>query len=243
VRTLGLSEVKPFDPTQRIIEYRLAQTAPLAQMTLRAFVDELSGDSPAPGGGSVSALAGSLAAALAAMVANLSHARKGFEKHQKALEEIAVHGQHIKDELLGAVDADTVAFDALLAAMRLPQTSADEKHAREQAIASATVTAIEVPLGVLERCPEIVQLCLDVAGIGLKASLSDAGVGAQMARAAAVPTVPGTGPSSCTPRPSAPFWEPCVRRPRPLRGEPRGRRPPPPVASPDENDQHEECER
>jgi len=185
VRTLGLSEVKPFNPRERIIEYSLEKNAPLAQLTLRAFVDELSSDSPAPGGGSVSALAGSLAAALAAMVANLSHARKGFEKQQAALERIAVRSQQLKDELLSAVDADTSAFDALLAAMRLPQTNDEEKHARDEALVTATVTAIEVPLAVLCVCPEIVQLCMEVAGIGLKASLSDAGVGAQMARSSA----------------------------------------------------------
>jgi glutamate formiminotransferase/formiminotetrahydrofolate cyclodeaminase len=185
VRTLGLGEVKPFDPQERIIEYRLASAAPLARMTLKGFVDELSSDSPAPGGGSVSALAGSLAAALAAMVANLSHARKGFEAQQPALERIAVRGQELKDQMLAAVDADTAAFDSLLAAMRLPQNTEAENKARERAVVAATVAAIEVPLTVLESCAEITELCLEVAQIGLSASQSDAGVGAQMARACA----------------------------------------------------------
>jgi glutamate formiminotransferase/formiminotetrahydrofolate cyclodeaminase len=185
VRTLGLSEVKPFDAAERVIEYRLAAATPLAAMTLRGFVDELSTDSPAPGGGSVAALAGALAAGLATMVANLSHARKGFEAKQGRLEEIAVRGQQLKDRLLAAVDDDTRAFDALLAAMRLPKATPEEQAARDRAIASATVAAIEVPLGVLEACPQIVELCLEVGEIGLQASRSDAGTGAQMARAAA----------------------------------------------------------
>ena len=185
IRTLGLSEVKRFDPQERIIEYRLAPPAPLAGMSVRAFVDELSSDSPAPGGGSVSALAGSMAAGLAAMVAVLSHAKKGFESKHGALDRIAVRAQQLKDAMLFAVDADTAAFDRLLDAMRMPKATSEEQSLRETALAHATVSATEVPLGVLEKCPEIIALCREVGGIGLQASLSDAGVGAQAARAAA----------------------------------------------------------
>ncbi len=185
IRTLGLNEVKPFDPAERVIENRIGGDAPLAAMSLRDFADELSSDSPAPGGGSVAALAGALGAALAAMVANLSHAKKGFEAVQDRLQEIAVRGQAIKDHMLGAVDADTAAFDRLLAAMRLPKGTENEQALREAALADATVAAIEVPLGVLEACPEVVEMCLEVGQIGLQASRSDAGVGAQVARAAA----------------------------------------------------------
>ncbi len=181
MHTLGLSEVKPFDPKERVIEYRLASTFRLASMSVRDFVDELSSDSAAPGGGSVSALAASLGAALAAMVAVISHAKKGFESRQDNLEAIAIRGQELKDQMLAAVDADTAAFDRLLEAMRLP----NEDPGRDAAIAHATVTATEVPLGVLEGCPEVIELCREVARIGLQASLSDAGVGVQMARAAA----------------------------------------------------------
>ncbi len=185
MRTLGLSEVKAFDPAERVIEYRLAGQARLAAMTVRAFADELSTDSPAPGGGSVAALAGALGAALAAMVANLSHAKKGFESRHADLERIALRGQALKDTLLAAVDADTAAFDRLLEAMRLSKATPAEQAARETAIAAATVAAIEVPLGVLEACPETVELCVEAAAIGLPASRSDAGTGAQLARAAA----------------------------------------------------------
>jgi glutamate formiminotransferase / formiminotetrahydrofolate cyclodeaminase len=185
IRTLGLSEVRPFDPAERVIEARLSATTPLAGMSLRAFADELSSDSPAPGGGSVAALAGALAAGLAAMVANLSHPKKGFEGKQGRLTEIAVRGQALKDRMLAAVDADTAAFDRLLGAMRLPKGTPEEQAHREAALADATVAAIEVPLGVLEACPETLELCLEIGEIGLQASRSDAGVGAQMARAAA----------------------------------------------------------
>jgi glutamate formiminotransferase / formiminotetrahydrofolate cyclodeaminase len=185
VRTLGLNEVKPFDAKELVIEYRLRKPGRLVSMSLRDFTDELSSDSPAPGGGSVSALAGAMAAGLASMVAALSHAKKGLEAHQADHERIGVRAQTIKDELLRAVDADTDAFDKLLEAMRMPKGSDEEKAARAKAMSGATVEAIEVPLGVLERCPEVIELCREVAKIGLEASLSDAGVGVQMARATA----------------------------------------------------------
>jgi glutamate formiminotransferase/formiminotetrahydrofolate cyclodeaminase len=154
-------------------------------MTLHGFADELSTDSPAPGGGSVAALAAALAAGLATMVASISHPKKGFESKQVRLEEIAVRGQQLKDRLLAAVDDDTRAFDGLLAAMRLPKAAPEEQATRDRAVADATVAAIEVPLRVLEACPEVLGLCREVAGIGLAPSRSDAGVGVEMARAGA----------------------------------------------------------
>ncbi len=181
IRTLGLNEVKPFDPRERVIEYRLGSKARLVSMTVRDFVDELSSDSPAPGGGSVAALAAAMGAALASMVAVLSHTKKGFESTQDDLERIAVRAQALKERFLAAVDADTAAFDALLEAMRRPK----EDPSREAALAEVTADAAEVPLTVLEGCPEVIELCREVARIGLQASLSDVGVGAQMARAAA----------------------------------------------------------
>ncbi len=181
IRTLGLSEIKPFDPKERVIEYRLTSASRLASMSVRDFIDELSSDSPAPGGGSVSALAASMGAALAAMVAVISHTKKGFESKHSELDAIATRAQMLKSQLLDAVDADTAAFDRLLEAMRLPK----EDPGRDAAIANATIGATEVPLSVLEACPEVIELCREIARIGLQASLSDAGVGAQMARAAA----------------------------------------------------------
>src|SRR3954447_4752729 len=180
IRTLGLSEVKEFDPRERVIEYRLAKTPRLASMSVRDFVDDLSSESPAPGGGSVSAFAASMTAGLAAMVAVLSHTKKGFESKHAQLDSIAVRAQKLKDEMLAAVDNDTAAFDLLLEAFRLPKSPE-----RDAAIIEATIGAALVPLAVLESCPAIISLCSEIASIGLQASLSDAGVGAQMGRAAA----------------------------------------------------------
>lgn len=186
IRTLGLGEVKPFDPKERVIEYRLNPFAPrLASMSLREFVDELSSESAAPGGGSVSALAASMAAGLASMVALLSHTKKGFESKQEELDRLATRAQELKDQQLAAADADTAAFDAFLDALRMPKSTPEEEKARDEAMTIATIGAAEVPLRVLEACPEILELCRQVAKVGLQASLSDAGVGAQIARAAA----------------------------------------------------------
>src|SRR3954451_11386389 len=134
IRTLGLSEVKEFDPRERVIEYRLATPPRLASMSVRDFVDELSSDAPAPGGGSVAALAASMGAALAAMVAVLSHTKKGFESNQAALDRKAERGKELKEKFLAAVDVDTEAFDRLLESFRIPK---DDPN-RDAAIADAT---------------------------------------------------------------------------------------------------------
>jgi glutamate formiminotransferase/formiminotetrahydrofolate cyclodeaminase len=126
-----------------------------------------------------------MAASLASMVAVLSHTRKGFESKQTDLDRIAVRAQTLKDAFLAAVDADTAAFDRLLDAMRMPKSTPEEQAARDAAMIEATVAATEVPLGVLEACPELIDLCMEIGRVGLQASLSDAGVGAQAARAAA----------------------------------------------------------
>ena len=179
-RSLGLSEVSNFEPGEKIIEDILAPDRPLASMTLQAFADETSRDSAAPGGGSVAALAGALAAALAAMVANLPHPKSAFAGVQGDLEEVAVRAQELKQELLDAIDADTWAFQALMEAWKTVGPD------RDAAVRDATIGAARVPLEVTESCPEIVELCARARKLGLKASASDAGVGAGMARAAAL---------------------------------------------------------
>ena len=178
--SLGLSEVSDFEPGEKIIEDILAPVRPLASMTLQEFADETSRDSAAPGGGSVAALAGALAAALAAMVANLPHPKSAFAGVQKELEEVAVRAQELKQELLEAIDADTWAFQALMEAGKTVGPD------RETAVREATLGAARVPLEVTESCLEIVELCARARNLGLKASASDAGVGAGMARAAAL---------------------------------------------------------
>jgi len=180
VRSLGLNEVAPFKPREKVIEYVLAPERPLASMTLQAFADETSRDSAAPGGGSVAALAGALGAALAAMVANLPHPKQAYEKVRDDLEVVAVRAQELKQALLDAIDEDTWAFQRLMEAGR---TGGPD---RESAVREATLGAARVPLSVVEACPEIVALCERAAELGMRASASDAGVGAAMARACAV---------------------------------------------------------
>jgi glutamate formiminotransferase/formiminotetrahydrofolate cyclodeaminase len=179
-RSLGLNEVSGFDPKEKIIEDILARSRPLASMNLQEFADETSRDSAAPGGGSVAALAGALGAALAAMVANLPYPKSEFEAVRDRLEEIAVRAQDLKQQLLDAIDADTWAFQALMDASRSSGPS------RQAAVRAATLGAARVPLAVVEACPEIVELCGRAREMGLEASASDAGVGAAMARAAAL---------------------------------------------------------
>ncbi len=179
-RSLGLSEVAAFEPGEKIIEDILAPARPLASMTLQEFADETSRDSAAPGGGSVAALAGALGASLAAMVANLPHPKSDFEDVRDDLEEVAIRAQELKQQLLDAIDADTWAFQKVMEANR--STGAD----REATIREATLGAAQVPLEVAEACPEVVELCRRSRELGMAASASDAGVGAGMARAAAL---------------------------------------------------------
>ncbi|MCP4898612.1 MAG: glutamate formimidoyltransferase [bacterium] len=179
-QSLGLSEVAPFDPKEKIIEYILAPERPLASLSIQGFADECSRDSVAPGGGSVAAVAGSMGAALAAMVANLPYPKAAYAAKQDELEAIAVRGQELKQQLLDAIDEDTWSFERLMAANRVSGPD-KKKQVRE-----ATLGAARVPLSVVEACPEIVDLCRRAADAGMKASLSDAGVGATMAKACAI---------------------------------------------------------
>ena len=186
VLTLGLAEISPFNPAEKILEYKY-QGAPcgLKAMRLTEFCDELSSDSPAPGGGSVAALCGSLSASLSAMVAVLSWSKKGHQARQAEMHEIGRAGQALKDWFIEAVDRDTNAFKAVIAARRRPKKTKDEKAARLEAIERANQTATRVPLAVLERSVEAMGLALRVAGQGMAASASDAGVAGACALAAA----------------------------------------------------------
>ncbi len=179
IRSLGLHDVARFDPQEKIIEYRLAKGKKgLGDLTLTGFGHELSSESPAPGGGSVAALCGSLAAGLTAMVANLTVGRKGQEDDWDAMNEVAVQAQPHKDWLMRAVDADTEAFNAVIAARRLPKKTDQEKAAREEAMKEANRQATLVPLEVLERNLPVLELTEQVARRGNPNSLSDAGVAA-----------------------------------------------------------------
>jgi glutamate formiminotransferase/formiminotetrahydrofolate cyclodeaminase len=186
VLSMGLAELGPFDPADKIIEYRY-RGAPrgLQAMKLHEFAAELSTDSPAPGGGSVAALCGSLSAALSAMVAALTWSKKGLEDRRPTMLRVGTRGQTLKDWFLNAVDADTEAFNAVIAARRLPKKTEEEKRARDEAIELANQEATRVPLRVLEHCVEALDLAAEVAAQGNPASVSDAGVAGACASAAA----------------------------------------------------------
>ncbi|MEO0725418.1 MAG: glutamate formimidoyltransferase [Bacteroidota bacterium] len=186
VKSLGLDELGPFDPQQKIIEYQLRadQATPLADMSLVAFADETASESPAPGGGSIAAYVGALGAGLGSMVANLSSHKRGWDDRWAEFSEWAERGQVIKDELIALVDRDTQAFEGVMAAFRLPKGSEDEKQARKDAIEEATKNAMAIPFQVMEAASKIFPLCRAMAETGLQASVSDAGVGALCARTA-----------------------------------------------------------
>jgi glutamate formiminotransferase/formiminotetrahydrofolate cyclodeaminase len=186
VLSLGLSDLAPFDRAQKVIEYRYAGAPKgLVASSVRDFTDELSSDSPAPGGGSVAALSGALSSALSAMVAALTWSKKGMESARPAMEKHGIAGQRLKDWFLAAVDRDTDAFNAVLAARRLPKASAEDAARRDAAIESANQGAALVPLEVLEATVESLRLARAVAADGNPNSVSDAGVAGACALAAA----------------------------------------------------------
>jgi glutamate formiminotransferase/formiminotetrahydrofolate cyclodeaminase len=183
VRSLGLSDIIPFDPNKKIIEYQFPSAADsLLRFKLDEFTDELSMDSPAPGGGSVAALCGSLSAALSSMVANLTVGKEGYETVFLRMKDIAIRAQKIKDELLQAVDADTKAFNKVIAAFRLPRATEEQTRERAKAIEQANTEATLVPLSVLEKSVELIELAYQAASHGNKNSVSDAGVAGLVAR-------------------------------------------------------------
>jgi glutamate formiminotransferase/formiminotetrahydrofolate cyclodeaminase len=186
VKSMGLDELAPFKPEERIIEYLLKDLADskLINMNLAAFADETASESPAPGGGSISAYVGSLGISLATMVANLSSHKKGWDERWEEFSVWAEKGQKIKNELLRLVDADTAAFNKIMTAFSLPKGTDEEKKLRTDAIQSATKFAIEVPFKVMQLSYESLEIIKAMAEIGNPNSVSDAGVGALCARSA-----------------------------------------------------------
>lgn len=182
VKSLGLDELAPFDPQEKIIEYMLKEekAAPLVKMNLREFANETASESPAPGGGSVSAYVGALGVSLATMVANLSAAKKGWEDRFSQFSDWAEKGQAIKDKLLRLVDEDTRAFNGIMDACRLPKGSKERKDAVE----AATRKAIEAPFEVMKCTLESFDLIGAMVEKGNPNSVTDAGVAAHCARAA-----------------------------------------------------------
>ena len=188
VKSMGLDELAPFNPNERIIEYVLKNTADskLINMNLATFADETASESPAPGGGSISAYVGSLGVSLATMVANLSSHKKGWDNRWQEFSIWAEKGQSLKDQLINLVDADTKAFNDIMSAFNLPKSTDEEKKKRTQCIQEATKYAIEVPFKVMQLSFESMDLIKTMAIEGNPNSVSDAGVGALCARSAVI---------------------------------------------------------
>lgn len=186
IKTMGLDELGPFKPEERIIEYLLKDKADskLVSMALTDFADETASESPAPGGGSISAYVGALGISLATMVANLSSHKKGWDARWEEFSVWAEKGQKIKDELTKLVDLDTAAFNKIMSAFSLPKGTDEEKAARKQAIQDATKFAIEVPFKVMQLSFDSLTIIKAMAEVGNPNSVSDAGVGALCARSA-----------------------------------------------------------
>lgn len=179
VKSLGLDELAPFDPEKKIIEYKLrkAENEKLIRMDLRAFADETASESPAPGGGSISAYVGSLGAALGTMVANLSAGKRGWEDQVDLFSDYAAQGQYIKDTLLSLVDEDTHAFNKIMNAFGLPKSTDEEKKARTLAIEEATKYACEIPFKVMQTAYSTMPMLVAMIDKGNPNSITDAGVG------------------------------------------------------------------
>ena len=187
VKSMGLDELKPFCPEEKIIEYMLEagdKTKKLVDMTCREFADETASESPAPGGGSISAYMGALAAALGTMVANLSAHKAGWDDRWEEFSDRAQQGRHILDRLVALVDEDTEAFNRIMAVFAMPKNTPEEKAARSAALEAATLYATEVPLRTMKAACETFDLLEAMAVSGNPASVSDAGVGALAARSA-----------------------------------------------------------
>ncbi|MBL7765646.1 MAG: glutamate formimidoyltransferase [Chitinophagaceae bacterium] len=186
IKSMGLDELTPFDPEKKVIEYVLRKPDPksLIQMKLDAFANETASESPAPGGGSISAYVGALGASLGAMVANLSSHKKGWDDQWEYFSQWAEKGQQLKDKLLALVDEDTRAFNKIMEAFGLPKSSEEEKAARSKAIQDATLYATEIPFQTMKVALGAYDLVKEMTIKGNPNSVSDAGVGALCIRTA-----------------------------------------------------------
>ncbi len=186
VKSMGLDELKPFHPEEKVIEYIIADkdSKSLVDMSCRDFADETASESPAPGGGSISAYMGALAAALGTMVANLSSHKAGWDERWKEFSDWADKGRVLQDRLIQLVDEDTQAFNRIMAALAMPKNSEAEKAVRREALQAATLYATQVPLQTMKAACACFDLLEAMAREGNPASVSDAGVGALAAEAA-----------------------------------------------------------
>ncbi|MGQ9603323.1 MAG: glutamate formimidoyltransferase [bacterium] len=185
ILSLGLNDLYPFEPEKKIIDYRVSNPKSLAKMQTGDLVDLVSSDAPAPGGGSVAALCGALGCALTSMVASLTFGKKGYEQVQDDVERIGTRAQTLKKDFLSCVDRDTDAFNKVMEAMRLPKKTEEEIAQRKISLEEATKQATLVPLNVLRLCLEAAEIAEQIAQMGNKNSVSDAGVAGAVVRAAA----------------------------------------------------------
>ena len=188
VKSLGLDELGPFKPEEKIIEYMLKNKSDsqLVSKSLSDFADETASESPAPGGGSISAYVGALGASLATMVANLSSHKKGWDDRWEEFSKWAEKGEMYKNELMQLVDADTKAFNQIMVAFGLPKSTTEEKAARTKAIQDATKFAIEIPFKVMQASYNSMEVIKAMTEMGNPNSVTDAGVGALCARSAVI---------------------------------------------------------
>ena len=190
IKSMGLDDLKPFDPKEKVIEYliedenQIADKERLIRMSCKAFAVETASESPAPGGGSISAYMGALGAALGTMVANLSSHKAGWDSRWKEFSDWADRGQELLGRLLALVDEDTAAFDRIMAALGMPKGTEEEKAARSEALQTATLYATQVPLKTMKAAAEVFPIVRAMAEVGNPNSVSDAGVGAIAARSA-----------------------------------------------------------
>lgn len=190
VKSMGLDELKPFNPKEKVIEYMMldeaeqAEKERLIRMTCKGFALETASESAAPGGGSISAYMGALGAALGTMVANLSAHKRGWDDRWEEFSRVAEEGQQVMNELLALVDEDTAAFNKIMAVFAMPKTTPEEKAARAEAMEAATLYATQVPLRTMQTAMRAFPVLKAMAEKGNPASASDAGVGALAARAA-----------------------------------------------------------
>ena len=187
VKSMGLDELAPFNPDEKIVEYMIEsrhKPTDLVEQTCRRFADMTASESPAPGGGSISAYMGALAAALGTMVANLSAHKPGWDDRWEEFSNYAEGGRILVDQLLDLVDEDTNAFNGIMAAIQMPKGTDSEKAARAEAMEAATLYAAQVPLKTMQTAFDAFDLCEAMTDLGNPASVSDAGVGALAARAA-----------------------------------------------------------
>lgn len=188
VKSMGLEDLRPFNPQEKVIEYLLEadkkNQKKLVDLTVKGFADETARESPAPGGGSVSAYMGALGASLATMVANLSSHKPGWDDRWDEFAAWAEKGMELQEELLRLVDEDTEAFNRIMAAFGMPENTDEEKALRSEAIQEATLFATEVPLETMKAAEKVFAVCRQMVAEGNPNSVSDAGVGALAARAA-----------------------------------------------------------